>query len=183
MLSTFKKQPTHGGFTQAFIVASRRGKYEHDDHRPTRRSNAPLRQSMGRTSLIGNPRHQRGQPLAQASGSECVGAALARIIETANGHRAKGLPKGSPAYFVLRDKADAKIQVFARKWGVDIATIKAQAPALADLDSLCVPDTQIPAGLKLLAALLGTILSLVLLGAASGLVHAGHDWVMRFVGR
>ena len=109
--------------------------------------------------------------------------ALARIIETANGHRAKGLPKGSPAYFVLRDKADAKIQVFARKWGVDIATIKAQAPALADLDSLCVPDKQIPAGLKLLAALLGTILSLVLLGAASGLVHAGHDWVMRFVVR
>ena len=28
---------------------------------------------------------------------------LARIIETANGHRAKGLPKGSPAYIVLRD--------------------------------------------------------------------------------
>ena len=108
---------------------------------------------------------------------------LARIIETANGHRAKGLPKGAPAYVVLRDKADARIQTFAMKWGVDIAIIKAQAPALADLDSLCVPDTQIPAGLKLLAALLGTILSLVLLGVASGLVHAGHDWVMRFVGR
>jgi hypothetical protein len=108
---------------------------------------------------------------------------LARIIETANGHRAKGLPKGAPAYVVLRDKADARIQVFAMKWGVDIAIIKAQAPALADLDSLCVPDKQIPAGLKLLAALLGMIVSLVLLGAASGLVHAGHDWVMRFVGR
>ena len=108
---------------------------------------------------------------------------LARIIETANGHRAKGLPKGSPAYFVLRDKADAKIQAFARKWDVDIATIEVQAPALADLDTLCIPDRQIPAGLRLLAALLGTILSLVLLGVASGLVHAGHDWVMRFVGR
>jgi hypothetical protein len=109
--------------------------------------------------------------------------ALAQIIETANGHRAKGLPKGSPAYFVLRDKADAKIQAFARKWDVDIATIEAQAPALADLNSLCIPDKQVPAGLKLLAALLGAILSLVLLGAASGLVHAGHDWVMRFVVR
>jgi len=109
--------------------------------------------------------------------------ALARIIETANGHRAKGLPKGAPAYVVLRDKADARIQVFATKWGVEIATIEAQAPALADLDKLCIPDKQVPAGLKLLAALLGTILSLVLLGAASGLVHAGHDWVMRFVVR
>jgi hypothetical protein len=106
---------------------------------------------------------------------------LARIIETANCHRAKGLPKGSPAYVVLRDKVDARIQVFATKWVVDIAIIKAQAPALADLDNLCVPEKQIPAGLKLLAALLGTILSLVLLGAASGLVHAGHDWVMRLV--
>ncbi len=108
---------------------------------------------------------------------------LARIIETANGHRAKGLPKGSPAYIVLRETADAKIQVFSSKWSVDVAAVKAQAPALADLDSLCVPDTQIPSGLKLLAALLGTILSLVLLGVASGLVHAGHDWVMGFVGR
>jgi hypothetical protein len=109
--------------------------------------------------------------------------ALAQIIETANGHRAKGLPKGSPAYFVLRDKATAKVEVFARKWDVDIATIEAQAPALADLDTLCIPDKQVPAGLKLLAALLGTILSLVLLGAASGLVHAGHDWVMRLIVR
>src|ERR1035437_9183384 len=109
--------------------------------------------------------------------------ALARIIETANGHRAKGLPKGSPAYVVLRDKADARIQVLATKWSVDVATIEAQAPALADLHELCVPDKQIPAGLKLLAALLGIILSLVLLGAASGLVHAGHDWVIRLIVR
>ena len=108
---------------------------------------------------------------------------LARIIETANGHRAKGLPKGSPAYIVLRETADARIQVFATKWGVDIAIIKAQAPALADLDTLCVPDRQIPVGLKLLVGLLGMIVSLVLLGAASGLVHVGHDWVMRFAGR
>jgi hypothetical protein len=109
--------------------------------------------------------------------------ALAQIIETANGHRAKGLPKGSPAYVVLRDKADARIQVFASKWGVSIAVIEAQAPALADLHDLCVPDKKIPAGIKLLVGLLGTILSLVLLGAASGLVHASHDWVMRFVVR
>jgi hypothetical protein len=93
------------------------------------------------------------------------------------------LPKGSPAYFVLRDKADAKIQAFARRWDVDITTIEAQAPALADLHDLCVPDRQIPAGLKLLAGLLGTILSLVLLGVASGLVHAGHDWVIRLIVR
>jgi hypothetical protein len=109
--------------------------------------------------------------------------ALAQIIETANGHRAKGLPKGSPAYLVLRDNAKAKVKVFAMKWDVDITVVEAQAPALADLESLCIPDKQVPAGLKLLATLLGTILSLVLLGAASGLVHAGHDWVMRFVVR
>jgi len=108
---------------------------------------------------------------------------LARIIETANGHRAKGLPKGSPAYVVLRAKADATIQIFASKWGVDIAIIRAQAPALADLDSLCVQHRQLPAGIKLLVGLLGLIVSLVLLGVASGLVHAGHDWVMRFAGR
>ena len=109
--------------------------------------------------------------------------ALAQIIETANGHRAKGLSKGSPAYCVLRDSADAKIQAFARRWDVDITTIEAQAPALADLHDLCVPDKQVPAGVKLLVRLLGTILFLVLLGAASGLVHAGHDWVLRLIVR
>ena len=106
---------------------------------------------------------------------------LARIIETANGHRAKGLPKGAPAYVVLRDKADSKIQTFALKWRVDKAIIKAQAPALADLDRLCVPDKVIPTGIKLLVGLLGAILSLVLLGAASGLISAAHDWVMHIV--
>ena len=38
---------------------------------------------------------------------------LARIIETANGHQAKGMPKGSPVYFALRDKADAKIELIS----------------------------------------------------------------------
>jgi hypothetical protein len=109
--------------------------------------------------------------------------ALAQIIETANGHRAKGLPKGSPAYRVLAETADAKIQVFSSKWSVDVATIEAQAPALADLHDLCVPDRQIPAGVKLLVGLLGTILFLVLLGVASGLVRAGHDWVIRLIVR
>jgi hypothetical protein len=108
---------------------------------------------------------------------------LARIIETANGHRAKGLPKGSLAYRVLAETADAKIQVFTTKWSVDVATIEAQAPALADLHDLCVPDKQMPAGVKLLVGLLGIIASLMLLGAASGLVHAGHDWVIRLIVR
>ena len=108
---------------------------------------------------------------------------LARIIETANGHRAKGLPKGSPAYVVLCDKADAEIQGFAKKWNVDIASIEAQAPALADLRGLCIPDKQVPTGLKLVLGLLGVIVSLALIGAASGMVHAGHDIVMRLVAR
>ena len=138
---------------------------------------------MGRTSLAGCSRVSTVNPWRKASDKNALERALAHIIETANGHRAKGLPKGSPAYFVLRDTADAKIQAFARKWSVDIATIEAQVPALADLRSLCVSEKQIPVGLNLLAALLGTILSLVLLGAASGLVHVGHDWVMRFVVR
>jgi hypothetical protein len=32
ILSEPKKQLTHAGFDLAFIVASRRGQYEHDDH-------------------------------------------------------------------------------------------------------------------------------------------------------
>lgn len=109
--------------------------------------------------------------------------ALARIIETANGHRSKGLPKGSSAYVVLCDQADAEIQGFAKKWNVNVASIEAQAPALADLRGLCIPDKQMSACLKLVLGLLGVIVSLLLIGAASGLVHAGHNIVMRVVAR
>ena len=108
---------------------------------------------------------------------------LARIIETANGHRAKGLPKGSPAYVVLCDKADAEIQGFASRWNLDIASIEAQAPALADLRGLCIPDKQVPTGLKVVFGLLGLIVSLLVIGATSGLIHAGHNWVMHFATR
>jgi len=107
--------------------------------------------------------------------------ALAQIIEVANGHRVKGLPKGSPAYVVLRDMADCEIQAFGKKWDVDVAFIEAQAPALADLRALCIPDRLMPAGLKLLLGLLGVIISLLLIGAASGLVHAGHDRVIHLL--
>ena len=143
----------------------------------------PCGKAWGRPCSLGARGISTFNTWRKRMGQNSLERALAQIIETANGHRAKGLPKGSPAYFVLRDKADAKIQAFARKWDVDVATIEAQAPALADLHDLCVPDKQVPAGLKLLAALLGTILFLVLLGAASGLVHAGHDWVLRLIVR
>jgi hypothetical protein len=109
---------------------------------------------------------------------EALEKALARIIETANGHQAKGLPKGSPAYFALRDKATAKIDTFCKKWNVDRTVIEAEAPALREMYALTIPDKQAPASLKLLAAFLGGILSLVLIGAASGLVNVGHNWVM-----
>ena len=92
--------------------------------------NSPLRQSLGRASLSGCLQHQHIQHLAQQQDQNSLERALAQIIETANGHRAKGLPKGSPAYLVLRDNAKAKIKVFAMKWDVDITVVEAQAPAL-----------------------------------------------------
>ena len=54
---------------------------------------------------------------------------------------------------------------------------------MADLRGLCIPDKQMSAGLKLVLGPLGVIVSLVLIGAASGLVHAGHNIVMRVVAR
>jgi hypothetical protein len=133
--------------------------------------------SLGRKG-IGKLNHWRRQQDQSA-----LEKSLARIIEVANGHKAKGLAKGSPAYVVLRDQANARILTFASKWKIDVAVIEAQAPALAELRSMCIPDRQTPAGIKLLVALVGAIFSLVLVGAASGLIHAGHDWVMHLIAR
>jgi hypothetical protein len=102
---------------------------------------------------------------------------LANIIETANSHRAKGLSKGSPAYVALREKAASKIESFCRRWNVNRSLVESEAPALQDLYALSVPDKENSAAFKLLACFLGGILSLVLIGAASGLVTAAHNWV------
>ena len=104
--------------------------------------------------------------------------ALARIIETANGHQAKGLPKGSPAYVVLNRLAKAKIDDFCCKWSVDICDIEAEAPALKELYALAIPDRQIPPFIKLIAAFTGGILFLFLIGAGSGVVSVAHNFVM-----
>jgi hypothetical protein len=106
---------------------------------------------------------------------------LARIIDTANAHHAKGQAKGSAVFFSLRDKANDKINAFCTKWKVERNVIEDQAPALKELDALCVADKAIPPTLKLLGMVLGGILSLVLLGMASGAIHAGHNWAFHLL--
>lgn len=103
---------------------------------------------------------------------------LARIIDTANSHKSKGKVDGDPVYIVLRNKAGDKIAAFCIKHSLDRAAIEAQIPALADLSARCVPAKSIPAGVKLIAALLGSVSLLIMLGMASGLVNVGHNWVV-----
>ena len=107
---------------------------------------------------------------------------LARIIETANSHKAKGrTPNGSLVYVALRDKALQKISAFCEQWNYDPAEIETQVPALQDLIALSVAKGKTPAGLQLIGALLGGCLLMILIGVASGLVNAGHNWVMHLV--
>jgi hypothetical protein len=106
---------------------------------------------------------------------------LARIIDTANSHKAKGKVDGSAVYVALRDKAAAKIGEFCIKHNLDRTAIEAQIPALADLHALCVVPKQTPVGVKLIACLSGAVIGLILLGMASGLVSAGHSWVMNLL--
>jgi hypothetical protein len=108
-------------------------------------------------------------------------SALARIIETANGHQASGVAKGSPVYIELNKKADERIGAFCEKWTVARSVVDAEAPNLVALRSLCVAGTKIPPGLKLVACVVGTVLSLALLGMASGIIQGGHDLVIHFI--
>ena len=61
---------------------------------------------------------------------------LARIIETANAHEAKGLPHGSPAYVALQEHANRKIGDFCAKHGVERLAIEQEVPVLRDLEAL-----------------------------------------------
>jgi hypothetical protein len=109
--------------------------------------------------------------------------ALANIIETANGHRTKGVPRGSLVYSALRDRADARIDAYCKKWNVDRSTIEAEAPSLKDLRDLCIADKETPLAIKALTCLLGGILIMLLIGAASGIIHAGHNGVFHLLSR
>jgi hypothetical protein len=109
--------------------------------------------------------------------------ALARIIETANGHQAKGVLKGSLVYFALRDRADARIDAFCQKWNVDRSIIEAEAPSLNDLRMLCTPEKKTPFAIKAMACFLGGILSMLLIGTASGIIHASHNGVLHLLSR
>lgn len=103
---------------------------------------------------------------------------LAKIIETANSHSAKGTPKGAPVYFALRDRANKKINAFCTKWGVDRTIIDAEAPNLKELDALCRADKKANPAVRMMAMFLGGILSLLLIGMASGVVTWGHSLVI-----
>jgi len=109
---------------------------------------------------------------------------LARIIETANSHKAKGrLPNGAPVYQALMDRATAKITAFCLKWKYEQSEIYAQIPALHDLTALTVAGRNTPPGLMLLAALLGSLAVLFTLGIASGIIQAGNHWTLHMLVR
>jgi hypothetical protein len=103
---------------------------------------------------------------------------LAKIIETANSHSAKGTPKGAAVYFTLRDRANTKINAFCNKWHVDRSIIEAEAPNLKELDALCLADKAANPAIKMMAMFLGGVLSLVVLGMASGVFTWGHNLIV-----
>lgn len=103
---------------------------------------------------------------------------LARIIETSNGHAAKGKRNGDAVYHQLVKSADRKITSFCSKWNTERSDIEAQIPALAELRARTIPGRNSSPGLKLIAMFLGGGLSLLLIGAAGGVIQTGHNIVI-----
>jgi hypothetical protein len=103
---------------------------------------------------------------------------LARIIETANAHQAKGLPVGAPAYHALLAQARGKIQAFATKHQENAFDIEQEVPALRDLERL----TQAPSVTTQLSKGVGLVLlvivAAIVIGMTSGLIATGYRWVV-----
>lgn len=108
---------------------------------------------------------------------------LARIIETANAHEAKGLPHGSPTYRALQEHADRKIGDYCTRHGVDRLAIEQEVPVLRDLEALAQTPSLITRVAKGLGILLAGIIGAMAIGCAGGLVATGYHWVMRLFGR
>jgi len=108
---------------------------------------------------------------------------LARIIETANGHQAKGLPSGSPVYAALSQHANLKIDDFCAQHGVERLAIEQEVPVLRELEAL----TQAPSLVARLANGMGILIvgfiGAIVLGCAGGLVATAYHWVVRLLVR
>ena len=103
---------------------------------------------------------------------------LARIVETANGHQAKHLPPGSPAYVALYAQAMNTIDTFCAKHHVERLSIERDAPVLRGLEHLTHPPPPGAAAVKGLSIVVATVFGAILLGCASGLVSTGYYWMV-----
>jgi len=108
---------------------------------------------------------------------------LARIIETANAHEAKGLPAGAPAYRALQEHANHKIGDFCTRHGVDRLAIEQEVPVLRDLEALTQTPSLITRVAKGLGILLAGIIGAITIGCAGGLVATGYHWIVRLLSR
>lgn len=103
---------------------------------------------------------------------------LARIVDTANGHRTKKLPPGSPAYVELYQQATKKIDEFCAHHEVPRLTIEREVPVLRDLEQLTHPPSAAAGAARAIGILVAVIVGAILLGGASGLVSTGYHWVV-----
>lgn len=102
---------------------------------------------------------------------------LFQIVNTANGHQAKGLPAGSPAYVELYRQATGKIDTFCTTHRVDRLSIEQQVPVLRELEQLthsAPPGAMVIKGLGILGA---AVVCTLLVGCASGLIVVGYAWM------
>ena len=106
---------------------------------------------------------------------------LARIIETANGHQAKGLPSGSPAYVALYQHANSKIDDFCARHGVERLAVEQEVPVLRDLEALTHAPSLVARLTKGLGILIAGIIGAIAVGCAGGLVATGYHWVVRLL--
>lgn len=102
---------------------------------------------------------------------------LAKIIETANGHRAQGLPSGSPVYVALHLQANRQIDDFCAKHGVERLAVEQGVPVLRDLEALTRAPSLVARLFKGLAILIAGIIGAIAIGCAGGLIAAGYHWV------
>jgi hypothetical protein len=108
---------------------------------------------------------------------------LARIIETADGHQAKHLPRGAPAYVALYQQASTTIDAFCVKHRVQRLSIEQEVPVLRELEQLTHPPPPGAAAVKGLGMVAATVFGAILLGCASGLVAAGYRWIVTLLVR
>ena len=102
---------------------------------------------------------------------------LESVLRAAAGHESNQMPTGAHEYRLLCNEAGSLCTDFARRWNLDLESLKARIPGLSKLENLSTPRAAMNHAMLTCFGIVAIPLISFLLGTVAGLVSLGFHLV------